>query len=189
MDNTLKQITDDFNLRLKNIMAGDEIDYTPIELGNPSDMLKGCGLPDLPIQMTVLRLVDKKMQTNHPFSLLSVFSLPEHLVAPIAVFNSKTMPGRKVILTDIVNYNKDTDTHANMLVVIEPFKLKGKGQVNDVRSIYPKDNSKDIMRWICDGLIQDCCKQKVLNWLSKQQSNSAEVAQLIKDSTNIVSSM
>lgn len=75
-------------------------------------------------------------------------------------------------------------------MVIEMQKWCGKQAVNSVRSVYPKDNISDMLQWIVsDKLLEYCNKEKILNWLSKQQSNSADVAKLIKDSTNIVQKM
>lgn len=82
------------------------------------------------------------------------------------------------------------DKGVNILVVIELNKLCGKIQANSVRSVYPKDNSVDILRWISEeNLLEYCDKEKVLKWLGKQQSNSADVTRLLEDSTKIVSSL
>jgi hypothetical protein len=66
-------------------------------------------------------------------------------------------------------------------------KLKGDIDVNDVRSVYPKDNVKDVLRWVAeDGLMEYCHKEKILDWFGKQQSISAEVTKLIGDCTKII---
>jgi hypothetical protein len=176
-----KDITDIFNERLVEILGGENKNYSALELGQPSDILKSAGLPDLPIQMSVQRLIDKKLQATHPFKLLSVVHMPDYIARPIAVFQSKTRKDCKVILTEMENEG------ANIVVVVETNKLLGKINVNSVRSVYPKDNIKDILRWVCkDGLLEYIHKQKFPNWLDKQQSISADVTQLIKDSTKIV---
>lgn len=178
---TPKEVCNLFNERLRLLIADMNNDYSPIELGMPSEPLLISGIPYLPIQMTVQRLVDKKLQSNHPFSLVSVVHMPEYLANPIAVFQSKTRGDSKVIFTEM------QDNRVNMVIAVELNKFKGRQCVNDVRSVYPKDNILDVLRWIAlDGLLEYCNKQKILNWLSKQQSNSAEVTKLIKDCTNIV---
>ena len=177
----LRSINSVFNDRLKLLINGASIDYNPLELGNPSQILLNAGIPDLPIQMSVQRLIDKKSQTNHPFRLVSVVHMPESLANPIAIFQSKTRAECKVILTDM------EDEGINIVVVIEINKPKSKFQINEIRSIYPKDNITDILRWIVqDGLLEYCDKEKVLNWIGKQQSNSADVTHLIEDSVKLV---
>lgn len=178
---SLKDICNKFNDRLKIIISGTNENYTPLQLGMPCEHLINCGLPDLPIEMSVQRLVDKKLQTNHPFSLVSVVHMPEHLAKPIAIFQSKTRLDSKVILTEMI------EEGINFVVAVEMRRVKGSKEVNDVRSVYPKDNIKDILRWIAeDDLMEYCNKEKALNWLGKQQSNSAEVAKLIKGCTKII---
>jgi len=176
-----KDICNVYNERLKVILSGKNTDYNPLELGMPSKALLGCGISNVPIQMAVLRLIDKKLQSNHPFSIASVAHMPEYLEKPIAVFQSKTRSDCKVILTEM------EDKGVNIVVAVELNKLCGKLEVNSVRSVYPKDNIKDILQWICQGnLMEYVDKEKILNWFSKQQSNSADVTKLIKDCTNLV---
>lgn len=177
----IREVCNAYNERLKVIINGTNNNYAPLELGNPSKELINCGVPDIPIQMAVQRLVDKKLQSNHPFSLVSVVHMPEYLAEPIAVFQSKTRTDCKVILTEM------EDNGINIVVVIETNKLCGKQEVNSVRSVYPKDNIKDILQWIAkDDLMVYFNKEKILNWFSKQQSNSADVTKLIKDCTKIM---
>jgi len=181
---SLKQICDAYNERLRSLQKGTNKDYTPLELGKPSPELKSCNIPDLPIQMSVQRLIDKKLQANHPFSLVSVVHMPEYIASPIAVFQSKTKIDCKVILTDM------EDKGINIVVVIEKEKLCGRTKVNSVRSVYPKDNIKDILQWIVrDDLAEYINKEKILNWFSKQQSNSADVTKLIKDCTKLIQNL
>jgi len=177
----LRQINEVFNERLKPLIKGANTDYKPLELGNPSWILLNSGIPDLPIEMSVQRLIDKKLQTNHPFRLVSVVHMPESLADPIAIFQSKTRAACKVLLTDM-EYDG-----INIVVIIEPNKPKGNLFINDIRSVYPKDNITDILRWIAqDGLMEYADKEKVLNWIGKQQSNSAEVTNLIEDCVKLI---
>ena len=166
----LKTVNNAFNERIKEIMSGSNQNYKPLELGKPCAILIAAGLPDLPIQMS-----------PHPFSLVSVVHMPEFLADPIAVFQSKTRGDSKVVLTDM------QEKGINFVVAIQMEKLKGKMDVNDIRSVYPKDNVKDVLRWIAeDGLMEYCNKEKILDWFGKQQSISAEVTKLIGDSTKVI---
>ncbi len=107
--------------------------------------------------------------------------MPEFVYAPIAVFLSKTKIGRKVILTEM------EDQNINLVVALELNRWEKTKKINSVRSIYPKENTAEILRWIVeDDLLEWVHKEKALDWVGKQQSNSADVTQLIKDSANII---
>lgn len=180
----LRRINQAFNERIRQVVSGKNRDYTPLELGRPSAFLIEIGTPDLPIELALNRLLDKKLQGNHPFSIVSVLNMPEHLANPIAVFQSKTRLASKVVLTEM------EEKGVNFVVPIEMKRVIGIRYVNDVRSLYPKDNMPDILRWIFEfRLLEYCNKEKTLNWLDKQQSNSAEVTKLIKGSTKLVQGM
>lgn len=162
-------------------MSGENDNYSPLELGLPSQILLDAGFPNLKIQMAVTRLIDKKLQANHPFSLLSVVHMPELLAQLIAIFQSKGYANRKVILTEM------EDNGVNLVVAIELQRPKVSYDINDIRSVYPKDNIKDILNWIVkDDLLEYADKEKILKWLGKQQSISAEVARLLKDCTKLM---
>lgn len=57
----LRRINNHFNLRLRDIQSGENANYSPLSLGRPGRVLLDCGMPDLPIEMAVTRLVDKKL--------------------------------------------------------------------------------------------------------------------------------
>ena len=163
------------------IQNGINVDFSPLELGYPSACLLEAGLPNLPIQMAIRRLVAKKLQSNHPFPLYAVVSMPEYIGDPIAVFQSKTRRDCLVILTEM-EYKEN-----NLVVIIEPDKKFEDSRFNSVRSVYPKDNFKDVLKWVCeDILMRYYNKEKILKWLDKQQSNSADVIQLLKDCIKII---
>lgn len=158
------------------------------KLGMPSDVLLSAGIPNLPIEMNSDKLSDKSKQNNHPFDLSKVMNLPDAIHSPIAVFDSKTQPGSKVILTEITSGEK------NFVVAIRAQKHKTSGRrtllVNEIRSLYPKD-TQQIAKWIESGeLMRWVDKEKAINWLGKQQFNSADVAIPYDSSTaaNIVNS-
>lgn len=176
-----RQVNNGFNDRLMPILKGTNTDFRPLELGSPSPLLLDCGFPDLPIQVSVQRLVDKKLQVSHPFKISSIVNMPDCLRDPIAVFQSKTNTNSKVILTEM------EENGVNFVVAVELNKFCGRINANSVRSLYPKDNIKDILLWhSVYNLAEHVNKEKFLNWLGKQQSNSADVTQLIKDTTKLL---
>lgn len=179
----IRATSETFNGRLKAIQSGANNDFSPLDIGCPSKNLLSAGLPNLPIQVSVRRLIAKKSQDNHPFKLADIIHLPEYLNDPIAVFRSmSTVDDVKVILTEM------ECNGFNILVIVAPNRNYNGYDVNDIRSIYPKDNIKPILEWIVTyDLLEYADKEKLLNWLGKRQSNSAEVAQLIKEATKIIS--
>lgn len=176
----LLRINTQYNNQLKKILREETLPFT-LELGLPRlGRLKGF-LPEHPIQLSAKRLTDKRLSENHPFSLLSVLNMPESLADPLAVFQSRTREECKVILTDMESNN------CNIVVAIEMGRSFGGYCANSVRSVYPKDNVVDILKWISVyGLMEYCHKEKVLKWLGKQPSNSADVTKLVEDSVKIV---
>src|SRR3954453_20445896 len=115
----------------------------PLDIGCPHKCLLNCGLPNLPIQVSVKILIRKSSQSNHPFRFSDIIHLPEYVNRPIAVFRSATsMDDTKVILTEM------EAAGINIIVVIRPNQQYRKVFVNDIRSIYPKDNVRPILEWI-----------------------------------------
>lgn len=183
--NVIRATRDSYNERLKVILAGDNTDFRPLDIGCPHKCLLNCGLPNLPIQVSVKILTGKSSQANHPFKVSDIIHLPEYVCFPIAVFRSATSTDDiKVVLTEMEAKG------VNIIVVIRPYQEYKGVLVNDIRSIYPKDNIKPILEWITvNNLMEYCDKQKILNWLGKHQYNPDEVTKLIKDCTNIVNEM
>ncbi len=171
-----------YNERLRQILSGNNKDFSPLDIGCPHKCLIDCGLPILPIQVSVKTLTTKAVQSNHPYKLSDLAHLPEYVCRPIAVFRSATsMDDTKVILTEM------EANGVNIIVIIRPNQIYKGYAVNDIRSMYPKDNIKPILEWICViNLLEYCDKQKILDWLSKHQYNPDEVTKLIKDCTKII---
>ena len=148
-------------------------------LGNAGPTLQAAGIPGLPIELEASRLVDKSIQANHPFDLSELKDLPKAVQDPMAVFRSATRLGSFVIMTEIKHGDK------NYVVAMQANKKVGKLNINSIRSVYPK-NSIAIPNWINEGLLEYVDKNRMTDWLSKQQSNSAEVRKLLGHAKNIV---
>ena len=79
------------------------------------------------------------------------------------VFNSKTVAGSLVVLTEMIS-----NSH-NFVAAIEIEKTvtewtKGQIKINSVRSIYPKDTITDVLNWIE--------KDEILLWANKKKRES-----------------
>ncbi|MBQ7211564.1 MAG: hypothetical protein IJS19_02665 [Muribaculaceae bacterium] len=117
------------------------------KLGKPSGALLFAGVEDLPIEMLATTLEAKSSKeyvSNHPFRLEDVKNLPQAINAPIAIFDSETKDGRKVILTEL----KDTKGN-NFVAVLDVVNVGGRNHIsiNDVISLYPKDSNSRIAKW------------------------------------------
>lgn len=179
LDNEVRQIdevNEKFNNELQKQIEGTLAKDHTYQLGRPSEILQSAGIRDLPIELRSSRLQDKALQTNHPFNLEYIKNLPQAIQNPIMVFDSTNIYGRKVILTEI-------QSNGINFVVVLGTTLKGRViEINDIRSLYPKDNIQGIVDWINSGnLLKYVDKNKALKWVSKQQSNSAEVTNAIKN--------
>lgn len=140
------------------------------QLGNPSRELLSAGIPDLPIELSAERLekkASKEYESNHPFNLESIKNLPQALNYPIAVFEARKKNGAKVVLTEL-NENGN-----NFIAAIKVRKSDDSRtvEVNDIRSLYPKDRKSGILEWINSGLLKWVDKNKASDFFSTQWPN------------------
>ena len=171
-----KEVNKRFNEELQQQIDGTLPKDHTYQLGLAGSVLQSAGVRALPIELRASRLTDKSMQENHPFELSDIKNLPNAIQEPIMVFDSANTAGRKVILTEI-------ESKGNNFVVVLSAELKGnKLEVNRIRSLYSKDSVRGIVDWINAGnLLKYADKNKALEWIGKQQSNSAEVTNTIKN--------
>ena len=164
----IEEINKTFNDDLLKQIEGLLLKHHTYNLGTPSAILQSAQIPDLPIELRASRLREKAMQETHPFDLCEIMDLPEAIRSPLAIFRSATHLGHYVIMTELKHHED------NFVVVLQINREKNNDEINDIRSIYPK-NSKQITNWINESLLEFIDKAKMAEWLSKQRSNSAEV--------------
>lgn len=185
-ENKLYQINEQFNKILDKQIKGELPKDYKYKLGKPENILSSAGFPDREIRLMASTLSlksSKKYKNNHPFDLKDVRNLPFALNHPIFIFNSKTQPTSKVVITDLKSNN------VNLLIALQiDFKEKD-AIVISIRSIYPKESQQSILNWVNEGLLVWRDKKKALKFSSKLQSNSAEVREntsALFDAVNIV---
>lgn len=185
-ENKLYQINEQFNKMLDKQIKGELPKDYRYKLGKPENILSSAGFPDREIRLMASTLSlksSKKYKNNHPFDLRDVRNLPFALNHPIFIFNSKTQPTSKVVITDLKSNN------VNLLVALQiDFKEKD-AIVISIRSIYPKESQQSILNWVNEGLLVWRDKKKALKFSSKLQSNSAEVREntsALFDAVNVV---
>ncbi|MEG1686220.1 MAG: hypothetical protein RR319_09830, partial [Bacteroides sp.] len=114
----------------------------------------------------------KSSNGKHDFDLAELMNLPKSLEDPLMIFDSTKKDGSKVILTELQH-------NGNNFVVVIRVHNKGRGRlnigINDIRSIYPKDNVHGVLDWINskDNLLLYADKKKALEYISVQSTNLA----------------
>lgn len=175
--NDLYEVNERFNEELRMQIEGTLSKDHKYNIGRPGRKLLDAGFPDREIHMMARTLSlksSKRYKSHHPFDLRNVRNLPFALNHPIFVFESKTQPTSKVVITDL----KEGDT--NLLAALQVDFKEKESVVISIRSIYPKENPGVIKGWIDEGLLVWRDKGKALRFSSKLQSNSAEVGEKIK---------
>ena len=164
--NDLYEVNERFNGELRMQIEGRLPENHIYELGKPGRKLLDAGLKNLPIELSAKRLgikSSKDYKSNHPFNLRNVRNLPFALNHPIAVFDSKKNEG-VAILTDL----KQGKDHFLVAIHLRVSDDERKMEINDIRSIYPKDKIGGIFDWIDEGLLRWRDKEKSLKFLSSQ---------------------
>ena len=171
----IEEINKKFNEELLQQIEGALPKAHTYRLGMPSGALLSVQIPNLPIELRASRLSDKAMQETHPFDLREIMDLPKAIHNPLAIFRSATHLGHYVVMTELEHDNK------KFVVVLNNWRL----EINSIRSIYPKNNGQ-IVNWIDDGLLEYADKRRMVEWISKQQSNSADVRKLFNHATKVI---
>ncbi|MDR2223570.1 MAG: hypothetical protein LBE34_12700 [Flavobacteriaceae bacterium] len=172
-------INNTFNNELEQLEKGVLPKGHIFKLGSPTKILQAAGIPNLPIELAASRISDKQQQVNHPFELSEIKDLAIAVQNPLAVFDSSTVDGSFVVLTEIKKGNK------NFIAAIEVNKVLGKIEVNSIRSVYPRKGTQ-IASAINNNLTRYADKQKMREWFSKQRFNSADVKGLFSRASNII---
>ncbi|MDE5811584.1 MAG: hypothetical protein K2H61_04655, partial [Muribaculaceae bacterium] len=148
----LERVNRRFNEELQQQVDGTLPKGHIYQMGMPGETLRAAGVEDLPIELSAERLATKASESyksNHPFELGAVTGLVEAINNPIAVFDSATRSGVKVILTTLQYKGQ------NFVVALEAQKRNtGKShavEVNNILSLYPKEGVEGILNWINKG--------------------------------------
>lgn len=168
---TLQETNERFNAELQQQIDGTLPQGHIYKIGMPSEALKAAGIPDLPIELSAERLAQKasaEYASKHPFELSEIENLPQALASPIAVFDSRKGEHSKVVLTEL-------ESKGNNFVAILRVQKKGPGwtevEINDIRSLYPKDRVGGIVDWINNDLLRWVDKEKAARFLLVQGPN------------------
>ena len=176
----IEEINKKFNEELFKQIEGSLPKYHTYQLGMPAAILQSVQIPDLPIELRASRLSDKAMQKEHPFDLWEIMDLPKAIQNPLAIFRSATHLESYVIMTELKHNCR------NFIVVIKTNRKTNKIMINDIRTIHYRNSNVHIVNWINENLMDYANKEKLAEWFSKQQYNSAEVRKLFNRAAKIV---
>ena len=136
------------------------------KLGMPGMLLRASGFPNLPIELSSVRLLKKSMQENHIFDIIELRDLVKELNNPWAIFRYNDFS--KNVIIGISHDDKQ------FLVGISLNYQKEGIEVSDIRSIFPKTTAK-WLNWISQGKADYLDKEKIQTLIIQQRTNFAEV--------------
>lgn len=145
------------------------------QLGMPSIILKSCGFPNMPIELSSTNLAEHARKTHHPFELKDVMGLVDAIQKPIAVFKYGDEKKSQNVIIEIQKNDR------NFLVGIHFNQSRRNVVVSDIRGIFPKDNA-EWLNWVNQGKAIYLDKEKIQALINKQRKNLAEVGYLDLDS-------
>ena len=175
----IEQINQKFNNDVEQQINGKLPSGYIYQLGTPSDILLSTGIPDLPIELSAKRLLEKSIQKNHPFNIADLKNLPEALKKPVAIFEYGDKNKAQNIIVEIQSGRK------NFLVGLSLNYNRDGLDVNSIRGLFPKDLHKWLM-WIQKGNALYIDKEKVQNLITQQRTNLADVSNLDLNSINSI---
>ena len=171
-----------FNEELQKVIDNKLDAKAMLRVGTVGSELRQCGFPEVPIEMSSKVITEKNQagyESNHPFDAKELRDLPKAINHPIIVFDSLTERDSRVVLTELKHDGKNFVTAVRLGYA--PHGLHNRLRVNSIRSVYPKDTQK-IIDWINRGdLLIKANKNKATEWLTQQQSNSADVENQINN--------
>lgn len=161
---------DRVNSQIEQWASGELKSAEVMQIGNPSDVLRQFGVPDLPIHLTqsiLTKAVNKKHEVDAP----DLRDIVLNVQAPIAVFKSKAGADRLVIVTEARHAD------GNIVVALELEATRDGIEINDIRSIHPK-RDESVAGWLAGGLLMGYEKSKGRNWLENSAASNSQQPQV-----------
>ncbi len=140
-----------------------------IKVGEIPPLFNALGITDNPIEVqysTLSKMVRPLPQgypndaQGHALSADDIYDIPSQLADPIMVFKSRTRDDSYVFFTE----RKDSQNHS-ILIPLAVNKRKGRIVINEITSMYGKDNEIDFVRKnIDEGNLIYADKKRSLEW-------------------------
>lgn len=177
---SMDDISDLFDEELQMQIEGNLPKGHIYQFGRPGAILLSTGIPDLPIELSSIRLAEKTKQRNHEFDIGDVRGLVKAINQPIAVFSYGDKNKAQNVIVEIEKDGK------KFIVGIHINQNRRGLDINDIRGIFPKNNA-EWLNWITQGKLLYVDKKKIQILIDKQRTNLAEVEYLDLDSiANII---
>jgi hypothetical protein len=135
-----------------------QLDYTP-------DVLRMLGAENLPLEIDretirkVLEPAEMPGGKHGRINIQALMDLPVYLNSPVMVFDSKTRPGAIVVMAEMVDEDGDT-----VIAAIHVGKTRGHRTINDIASVYGKDDERFFLREIEAGRLRYVNQNKSRRW-------------------------
>ena len=146
-------------------------------LGNPSEILKSTGIPQLPIQLKARKLLEKATKYDHDFDLEDIKGLVNAIQAPLAIFAYGNKSKAQNLIVSLQKDGKNFIVGLSLNPIVGGRAL----EINSVRNVFPKDNA-EWLNWIQQGKQLYLDKEKIQVLLEQQRTNLADVPYLDLDS-------
>ncbi len=129
-----------------------------LTVSSTPDVLTALGAEQLPVVVTqsTLHKIMRGGKRTLPVDLIK--QLPEKIADPIMVFDSKTQPDALLVMTELKHEGK------TIVAAIHLSKETGRYVVNNMASVYGKDNKNIFAEWIRDGYLRYMNKKKSREW-------------------------
>jgi len=113
---------------------------------------------------------------KHGIPVDAIKQLPEQLIDPVMVFDSATVENSLVIMTELQHEGK------TIIAAIHLSRQSGRHVVNDIASIYGKDDDSWFKRQIDNGLLRYVNKEKSRRWFMTRGLQLPKVRGTSRDS-------
>ena len=170
-----KEVNDRFNEELEQQINGTLPRGHIYQMGMPGTVLRACGFPDMPIEMSSTNLAEHARKTHHPFELKDVKDLVRALQEPVAVFAYGNKDKSQNVIAEIQKDGK------NFLVGIHFNQSRNGLEVSSIRGIFPKHNA-EWLNWVSQGKTLYLDKEKIQALIDQQRKTLADVEYLDLDS-------
>lgn len=173
----VNNINDTFNNELQQQIDGVLPEGHIYKMGKPGKILLSTGVPDLPVQMSATRLMQKATSYGHDFDLSEVKDLVKALQYPIAVFAYGNKTKAQNIIIPLQKDGKNFIVGLSLKPTVNGKTL----EINSIRNVFPKNNS-EWLNWISQGKALYLDKEKIQALIDQQRTILADVDYLDLDS-------
>ena len=173
----VNNINDTFNNELQQQIDGVLPEGHIYKMGKPGKILLSTGVPDLPVQMSTSRLIQKATSYGHDFDLSEVKDLVKALQNPIAVFAYGNKTKAQNIIIPLQKDGKNFIVGLSLKPTVNGKTL----EINSIRNVFPKNNS-EWLNWISQGKALYLDKEKIQALIDQQRTILADVDYLDLDS-------